>query len=50
MPVSGGTSGAKNGVLSIMFGGPKEQTNLQHIVGPYSKTAERMGDVDPVNF
>ena len=23
-PVSGGTSGAKNGILSIMFGGPKE--------------------------
>ena len=45
-PVSGGTSGAKNGVLSIMFGGPKEQMeSLKEIVGPYAKTAERMGDV-----
>ena len=45
-PVSGGTSGAKNGVLSIMFGGQKEQSkSFKDIVSPYSKTAERMGEV-----
>ena len=45
-PVSGGTSGAKNGSLSIMFGGPKEQTEFfKDLVNPYANTAERIGDV-----
>ena len=48
-PVSGGTSERKTG--SIMFGGPKEQTeSFKDIVGPYSKTVERMGDVGSVNL
>lgn len=45
-PVSGGTVGAKNGHLSVMFGSAMEQVPaFKSIVAPYSETIERVGSV-----
>jgi 3-hydroxyisobutyrate dehydrogenase len=44
-PVSGGQAGAKNGVLSIMVGGNRDQFNAaKPIMSSYGKTIELMGE------
>ena len=44
-PVSGGTEGAKNGLLSVMYGGESGlDDEVKDILSPYAKTVIRIGE------